>query len=126
MSARSIALSILALGGCATAPLEIHSTPVAETTMDAEAPTAEPADDLALRQTLPPDPVRPPRTRVRQVSPAAVLAAANASARRRPGPDGFVDATHIYDYAPGAIFELYATPEFLSAIELEGCCAWEI
>jgi type IV secretion system protein VirB9 len=117
MSARSIAFSILALGGCATAPLEIQSTLGTATTMEAEAP--EPGDDLALRQTLPPEPARPPRTRVRQVSPAAALAAANASARRRPGPDGFVDATHIYDYAPGAIFELYATPEFLSTIELE-------
>lgn len=119
MSARVIALSLLALGGCATAPLEIQSTPEATIPLDVEAPAAAPADDLALRETLSPEPVRPPRTRARQVSPAAALAAANANARRRPGPDGFVDATHIYDYAPGAIFELYATPEFLSTIELE-------
>ncbi len=119
MSARVIALSLLALGGCATAPLEIQTTPEATIAMEAEAPAAAPADDLALRETLAPEPVRPPRTRARQVSPAAALAAANASARRRPGPDGFVDATHIYDYAPGAIFELYATPEFLSTIALE-------
>ncbi|MET0545182.1 MAG: TrbG/VirB9 family P-type conjugative transfer protein [Caulobacterales bacterium] len=53
------------------------------------------------------------------VSSAGALAAANDNARRKPSPENFVDAAQIYDYAPGAIFELYATPEFLSTILLE-------
>lgn len=51
--------------------------------------------------------------------PTAALAEANDEARRRPDVQSFVDATQIYDFAPGALYELYAAPEFLSTILLE-------
>jgi type IV secretion system protein VirB9 len=51
--------------------------------------------------------------------PTAALAEANDDARRRPDAQSFVDATQIYDFAPGALYELYAAPEFLSTILLE-------
>ncbi len=51
--------------------------------------------------------------------PTAALAEANDEARRRPDAQSFVDATQIYDFAPGALYELYAAPEFLSTILLE-------
>lgn len=44
---------------------------------------------------------------------------ANGAARQRPEPDGFEAARYVYTYAPGAIFELYANPNFISAILLE-------
>jgi len=52
-------------------------------------------------------------------SPIAALAEANAQARRRPDPANFTDATQIYDYAPGAIYEIYGAPGFISTVLLE-------
>ncbi len=48
-----------------------------------------------------------------------VLAAANGAARQRPAVQSFAQARQIYTYAPGAIYELYANPNFISAILLE-------
>jgi len=62
------------------------------------------------------------RARARTESPqsaASALELANAQARRRPEAADFVDAAQVYDYTPGAIYELYAAPEFLSTILLE-------
>lgn len=47
------------------------------------------------------------------------LAAANGAARQRPDARSFAQARQIYTYAPGAIYELYANPNFISAILLE-------
>lgn len=81
-------------------------------------PVADAADDLA-----PPSaahaPTPPPRTRQRVVAPITALTSANADARRRPDPNAFVDATQMYDYAPGALYEVYAAPGYLSTILLE-------
>ena len=59
------------------------------------------------------------KAKAKVVEPAKMLAVANAEARRRPDAKSFVDATQVYDYAPGALYELYAAPEFLSTILLE-------
>lgn len=55
----------------------------------------------------------------RAPTPLEALAAANASARQRPQPASFNQARQIYTYAPGAIYELYANPNYISAILLE-------
>jgi type IV secretion system protein VirB9 len=47
------------------------------------------------------------------------LASANNLARQRPERASFVQARQIYTYAPGAIYELYANPNFISAILLQ-------
>lgn len=44
---------------------------------------------------------------------------ANGAARQRPARDGFDAARYVYTYAPGAIYELYANPNFISTILLE-------
>lgn len=44
---------------------------------------------------------------------------ANGAARQRPERDGFDAARYVYTYAPGAIFELVANPNFISTILLE-------
>ncbi len=51
--------------------------------------------------------------------PTQVLAIANDAARQRPDREGFVAARHVYTYAPGALYELYANPNFISTILLE-------
>jgi len=58
-------------------------------------------------------------SRARALAPLAALAEANADARRRPDPAHFNDAAQIYDYAPGAIYEVYGAPGFISTILLE-------
>jgi type IV secretion system protein VirB9 len=55
----------------------------------------------------------------RELTALETLAAANNVARQRPERASFVQARQIYSYAPGAIYELYANPNFISAILLE-------
>jgi type IV secretion system protein VirB9 len=52
-------------------------------------------------------------------TPLETLAAANASARQGPDPASFAQARQIYTFAPGAIYELYTNPNYISAILLE-------
>lgn len=68
----------------------------------------------------PPAPVEPPRQRRgRAAPPLQVLADANTAARQRPTPDAFNQARHIFSYQPGALFELYTSPNYVSTILLE-------
>ncbi len=113
------ALPALALlSACATATLEAPHAAIA-TAAPADMPLASTvapaANDLLPPQAEPP---APQRTR-RAVAPISALTSANAEARRRPDPDAFVDATQVYDYAPGALYEVYAAPGYLSTILLE-------
>lgn len=64
-----------------------------------------------------PQPVASRRGRAQ--SSVELLAAANGAARQRPDRESFAQARQIYTYAPGAIYELYANPNFISAILLE-------
>jgi len=115
--ARLLALSALALlSACATpALIETNAAPQASEAAAAGIATsvAFAADDLSPPTTAPPPAPR------RTIAPLTALSAANADARRRPDADAFVDATQIYDYAPGALYEVYAAPGYLSTIELE-------
>jgi len=67
-----------------------------------------------------PAPVQLPRhRRGREASPQQVLTQANLAARQRPTPDAFNQARHIFSYQPGALFELYTNPNYVSTILLE-------
>lgn len=60
-----------------------------------------------------------PRRGRREPTPSELLARANEAARQRPETTSFMQARQIYTYAPGAIYELYTSPSFISAILLE-------
>jgi type IV secretion system protein TrbG len=97
------------LAACASAP----KTPLAA----AESPPME---------LLEPVEAAPPKTtsvaqkgRIKALTPLQALEAANATARQRPAADGFNAARQIYVYRPGALFELYANPNYVSTILLE-------
>ena len=113
------ALPALALlSACATASLEGLPTAIdaVQSTAEASAPSlVAAADDLVPPQVE----LAPPQRARRAVAPISALTSANADARRRPDPDAFVDATQVYDYAPGALYEVYAAPGYLSTILLE-------
>jgi type IV secretion system protein VirB9 len=72
-----------------------------------------PALSVAATEALPAR-----RTR-REPTPSELLARANEAARQRPETTSFLQARQIYTYAPGAIYELYTSPSFISAILLE-------
>ena len=57
--------------------------------------------------------------RDRRQGAGQVWAAANGAARQRPDREGFEAARYVYTYAPGALYELYANPNFISTILLE-------
>lgn len=86
-------------------------------------PPAVSAQELSQAQcpalNSPAQEIAQPRPSRRAPTPVETLAAANAAARQRPETMGFVQARQIYTYAPGAIYELYANPNFISAILLE-------
>lgn len=97
-----------------------------EATSIAEGDGVEPASALALREafetvdepTQPPTPVRETRSE-RERPPLETLAAANLSARQRPNRDSFDAARQTFNYQPGALYELYTNPNFVSTILLE-------
>lgn len=60
-----------------------------------------------------------PSRRMRCPTPIEVVALANDAARQRPTRDAFAQARQVYAYAPGAIFQLYASPTHVSVILLE-------
>ncbi len=114
-----VALPALALLSACATTLEGSATVLdaAPSTPDhLIAPNLLAADDLVPPQVDPP--LQPQRAR-RVVAPISALTSANSEARRRPDPDAFVDATQMYDYAPGALYEVYAAPGYLSTILLE-------
>lgn len=108
-------LASTALAACATTDI----APVAEG--DGVEIAAEALRGTLEAETPPtPAPVDPPRQRRSRVTPPLqVLAEANTAARQRPTPDAFNQARHIFSYQPGALFELYTNPNFVSTILLE-------
>lgn len=52
-------------------------------------------------------------------TPLETLASANDASRQRPSRESFQEARHIYTYEPGAIYELYTNPNYVSTILLE-------
>lgn len=81
---------------------------------------APPPPEVVEAVEAPPrTPVAPARKGKKAVSPVQALEAANVAARQRPAPDGFNAARQIYTYRAGALFELYANPNYVSTILLE-------
>lgn len=60
-----------------------------------------------------------PSRRVRCPTPIEVTALANDAARQSPTRQGFAAARQVYAYAPGAIYQLYASPTHVSVILLD-------
>lgn len=92
-------------------------SPVAEVIAISE-PEAAAAEVAALPQPASEKPARAPEP----VSPrtaAKSLADANSGARQRAAPGTFEDATLLYAYEPGAIYELQTSPDFVSTLLLE-------
>ncbi len=108
-----LAVASMALAACVTTEI----APVAE------GDGLEQAADLrgALPIVEAPAPVEPQRQvrRGRERPPLETLAEANTAARQRPTRDGFDAARQTFAYVPGALYELYTNPNYVSTILLE-------
>jgi P-type conjugative transfer protein TrbG len=109
--------ALVMLSACATTSIE--ASPAALDVTEATADLVPASSVAAAADDLLPPQIEPAQRRGRAVAPINALTTANAGARRRPDPDAFVDATQMYDYAPGALYEVYAAPGYLSTILLE-------
>lgn len=60
------------------------------------------------------------QTRAARV-PSAVetLASANGAARQSPTASAFEEARQVYDYRPGALYEVYTSPNYVTTVLLE-------
>lgn len=61
----------------------------------------------------------PGRTAQEAAPPATRVAAANAAARVQPSGDGYLNATQIYAYEAGALFQVYGAPGHVTDIALQ-------
>lgn len=61
----------------------------------------------------------PDRTAQEAAPPASRIAAANAAARVQPSGDGYLNATQVYAYEPGALFQVYGAPGHVTDIALQ-------
>ncbi len=115
---------ILALGACA------HAKPAPQISLDTPAVAATPVVDppkpveivqapvaLPLPGQLKPMPVRvtPPEP----VDPRARIARANAAARVQPSRWGYLNATQVWPFAAGALYQLYTSPGEVTDVTLE-------
>ncbi len=112
-----VLLAAGALSACATKTV----TPAVTTESVTAALRLEAAPPIVTKQAIEPAAVRraPPPRRGPTLTPVQTLAAANGAARQRPTADAFDAARHVYRYQPGAIYELYTNPNFISTILLE-------
>lgn len=97
-------------------PLPAEPVPAAEIpALGLEAPSA---DDISPA----PEPASLKPERAEPVTPreaARILAEANSGARQRAAPGAFSEATLLYAWEPGAIYELQTSPDFVSTLLLE-------
>lgn len=56
------------------------------------------------------------RAKEAALSPDQVMDEANEAARQAPTPDGFVNSTLIYDYLPGALYQVWGAPNHFTVL----------
>lgn len=116
--------SVLALSACAhrASPPEISldepAGPIAATEPDT------PVEIVQMPTPLPlPGQLKPPPGTGRGLSepadPQARVALANRAARVQPSRHGFVNATQVWPYTPGALYQVYASPGKVTDIALQ-------
>ena len=130
-----LAISALSLAACATPPAAIPPEPLtsvrAEDTVPVTAelselvdetvpgspPAQEPVPEPQPEAPLTPEPASMKPERVS--APPQSLAEVNRAARQGATNAAYEDATLVYTYAPGALYELQTSPSYISTILLE-------
>lgn len=115
---------ILALGACA------HARPAAQISLDTPAAPATPVVDppkpveiVQASVALPlPGQLKPMPARValpEPVDPRVRVVQANAAARVQPSRWGYLNATQVWPFADGALYQLYTSPGEVTDVTLE-------
>ncbi len=112
--------------GCASAPEPLPKGPYVQAT---PAPAPEPeirVVGVPYAQPVPgqakawppsePDEEAITQAKEKGLSPAEVMDAANEEARQNPTPEGFVNSTLIYDYMPGALYQIWGAPNHFTVL----------
>lgn len=60
-----------------------------------------------------------PQRAPQSAPPVSRIASANAAARIQPADDAYLNATQVYAYEPGALFQVYAAPGHITDIALQ-------
>lgn len=127
MRVLSLTLSVLALASCA------HRSPPPEISLDAPAvaPVAlidppKPVEIVQVPTPLPlplPGQLKPPPGRSVSApepsDPRARVSLANRAARVQPSRYGYVNATQVWPYAAGALYQVYASPGKVTDVALQ-------
>lgn len=118
-----VSASALTLAACA------HGTPPPEISLDEPVAAVAPAEPpravevVAVPTPLPlPGQLKPPpRSGVASepADPQARVALANRAARVQPSRYGYVNATQVWPYAAGALYQLYASPGKVTDVALQ-------
>jgi len=117
----SVTFTLFALGlaGC-------HGTPKADPDtvyLEAEQIRELPGEIKEVRVPVPTPQLRrlPTATEAEGVatSPEQAIADAKDSATQRAKPDDFIQAAQVYDYLPGVVYEVIASPGHVTTIALE-------
>lgn len=114
-----VSASGMTLAACA------HGTPPPEISLD-EPVAAEPPKPVAVVEVPTPLPLpgqlKPPPRQGASPEPAdpqARVALANRAARVQPSRYGYVNATQVWPYAAGALYQVYASPGKVTDISLQ-------
>lgn len=121
-----LASTLLLSVGCASTPEPLPSGPFIEAT---PAPAPEPVVQVVgvpYAQPVPGQaqawpPAEPTAEEIEQakqaaLSPDQVMDQANEAARQAPTPEGFVNSTLIYDYMPGALYQVWGAPNHFTVL----------
>ena len=120
-----VTASALALSACA------HGTPPPEISLDepVAAPVAlvdppKPVEIVEVPKPLPlPGQLKPPprsgASAPEPADPRARIALANRAARVQPSRYGYVNATQVWPYAAGALYQVYASPGKVTDVALQ-------
>lgn len=116
--------SLIALGACS------HLTPPPEISLDdpaiAATPVAEPPKPVEIVQVPQPLPLPgqlkplPGKAPPELADPRARVDQANAAARVQPSRYGYLNATQVWPFADGALYQLYTSPGEVTDIALQG------
>ena len=115
-------LALLTLTACASREPPraqfVHAEPLADPprgTTVIEIPKPMPLPGQLKRMPVP----RARGARLEKTTPSDVIDDANRKAASGPDTDGYFNAIMTFDYAPGALYQVYAAPLHLTSVQLQ-------
>lgn len=117
-----LTVSVLAMAGCETTTSFFNGFEAGETQLVQAGVTPE----TKIEVVEVPVPVAAPQLRklpmqkAKKVEdPEKAIKKANKEALQQSTPDGFINAVQVYDYMPGALFEVWCAPGYVSTVALK-------